>query len=647
MNGKKSRVLVYVLVFILTALLVGAVFVAFKLRSSHYEGASISTELDLIDYDIKQGNHAHAIASLRKVEKRMLGIYERIGIFKRYMTLGETKRAEHCLAKALRRYPKNVELTALYGNFLLRQNRVDEALSRTQLLVDTDYASVYAEAFLRNARTLQCDADTLFSPKKTLFSFFSKRSKTSVSDDFEYKLFTDARFIPIYKAASKSGVSQWLINAASLLMHSGDYAAAADVYIPASSWANPVAFEPSYHDALFWGLVFYDAGRYAESLASLQSADELDASKDIASAIELRALESDNYYILEDDKTAQAMRKEILDVYSPYMEAFMADNVPVIKRILPLLFMNTALYARNTGDLREQYDKLYELVTYYPSYEPGLAAYAEYAIESQRRPQEEKLDQQLRAVGLRTVAMEERDTIPVVELKDVTSRIDAAIAENKSSELVVLKEIVASEPLRTETNNVRASKVWKLLEENEISACLYPSDVMHYAIIVLIKNGDIQNAHRIFWEYLAAAYGDEGMSKMSLWECEAAAYFSAERQEYDLARSYYEHILEHYSKRIPVTNTAGQNDSLTFSYINLANIYAGYNKVPQAIDLLNKASARVTDETLKAEILYRIAVEYLYSGNERDSLRSLQYALSLNPTHSKARLLMKRLRQAK
>lgn len=643
MNGKKSHVLVYFLVFILTALLVGAVFIAFRLRSSHYEGASISTEFDLIDYDIKQGNHVHAIAALKRVEKRALDISERIGIYKRYMTLGETKRAERCLVKAVRRYPKSIELTAIYGNFLLRQNRLEEAIAKTKVLVDTEYESVYAEAFLKKARTLQYDADSLFSSKKHFFSFMSKKSKTSVDDEFEYNLFTDSRFIPVYKAASKSGVSQWLINAASLLMHSGDYSAAADMY---------TAFVPSYRDALFWGLVFYDAGRYAESLSALQSADSLDASMDIASAIELRALESDNYYILDDDKKAQEMRKEILDVYSPYMQAFWADNVPVVKRILPLLFMNTALYARDSGDLREQYDKLYDLVNYYPSYEPGLAAYAEYAIESQRRPEEEKLDRQLRAVGLKTLAMEERDLIPVVGLDEVISRIDSALEEykasgNKSPELIVLKEIVNSEPLRAETREVKASKVWKLLEENEISACLYPSEIMHYAVVTLIKNGDMQNAQHIFWDYLRAAYPDEDMKKMSLWECEVAAYFAAERQDYNLARSYYEYILENYSRRIPVTNTAGQDDALTFSYINMANVYAGYNKIPQALEMLNKASARVSENLLKSEILYRIAEECLYMGNERDALRSLQYAISLNPSHNKARLMLKILRQPK
>lgn len=637
MNGKKSHVLIYILIFILTALLVGAVFIAFRLRSSHYEGASVSTELDLIDSDIKLGNHSHAIASLKKIEKRHLGIYERIGIYKRYMILSETKRAEHCLVKALRRFPKNTELTALYGNLLLRQNRVEEALKHTKMLIDTDYASIYAEAFLRNARSLQYDADSLFSKKKPFLSFLSKKSKTLVDADFEYKLFTDNRFIPIYQAASKSGVPLWLINAASLLMHSGDYSTAADMYVSSSSL----------HDALFWGIVFYDAGRYAESLSALKIADELDASKDVSSAIELRALESDNYYILDDDKTAQAMRQEILEVYSPYMQAFMADNVPVLKRILPLLFMNTALYARNTGDLLEQYNKLYELVSYYPSYAPGLAAFAEYAIESKRRPEEEKLDRQLRAAGLKTVAMEKRDSIPVVELSEVIALIDSALEEHKSPDLLVLKEIVNSEYIRTETNNVKASKVWKLLEENEISACLYPSEVMHYAITILIKNGDMQNAQRIFWEYVKAAYPEEDMKKMSLWECEAAAYFAAERQEYNTARSYYEYVLEHYSKRIPVTNTAGQNDSLTYSYINLANIYAGYNKVPQSLDLLNKASARVSEEILKSEILYRIAEECLCMGNEKDALRSLQYSVSLNPSNNKARLMLKRLRQAK
>ena len=290
MNGKKSRTLVYILVFILAALIIMAAFVALRLRYSHYEGASISTELSLIDSDIQLGNISHALASLKKIEKRASGLYDRIGIFKRYSVLGESKLAERCLVRALRRFPKNQELTALYGNYLLRHNRIGEALSKTESLLGTDYGSVYAEAFLRNALTLNYDADSLFAKKRSFFGFLTKKSKTLADDDFKHKLFTDSRFIPIYKEAAKSGTSIWLINAAAIMMHSGDYAQAADMYGPFTGM-----FIPSYHDALFWGLVFYDAGRHAESLSALKTADGLDASRDVASAIELRALESDNY----------------------------------------------------------------------------------------------------------------------------------------------------------------------------------------------------------------------------------------------------------------------------------------------------------------------------------------------------------------
>lgn len=656
MSGKKHNFIISFLIFLIVLLIVTAIVLAIRLRSSHYEGASVATELALIDSYIQTGDTQGAVSSLKRLESRSLTANERIGVFKRYQLLGDDVKAEKCLKKALRKSSSNSQLIALYGNFLLRRARVDEALKMTKSLCNTEYASIYAEAFLRDALDSSLTADEYFSKRNAFLSFFKRTPKDKDETVNKKSFFLDHRFIPIYKYAfSGSKIQSWLINAAAILMADGNYEEASALYPGEAA---------SYRDALFWGTVLYDDGKYADSLAALLKANSFDQSKEIVAAIELKALLSDDFYILGDDTSAQKMRQTVLDLSSPYMQAFMADKTPSLSRILPLFYMNTALYSRKNGDAIEQYDKLYQLVSYYPDYAPGLAAYAEYAIQSLQRPAEQGIDLQLRAAGLRTMKMEERDAVPVVSIADVVKRIDAALvnaAGPDKSSLLVLKEVLFSQEHVTDEKKDKASRVWALLEQNEISAGLYPAEIVRYATSTLLENGSTVDAETLFSGYIQAAYAESGSAaesveelphyfeaaehpeRLKLWECEFAAYFYLQKEDYSRATKMYKHILDTYSKRVPVFNTEGQNESVTASYLNLANLYDGYNRHAQALDYLNKANSRISDTELKAEVLYRIGWESACLGNAKDALTSLQYALKLNPAHNRARLLLKQL----
>ena len=649
---------------------------------------------------------------MKRIESRAHSASERMGLYKRYIALSEYDRAERCLKKALRTFPGDKEFTALYGHFLLRRGRVKDAYKKTEKLSGTEYSSIYAEAVLRSALDSDYDADRFFSRQNPILRFFRRKAKPSekTAGDLKRDFFLDERFIPVYKDAYASSKMQiWQINAATILMAKGSYLDASYLY-PGEA--------VGYRDALFWGLVAYDAGRYAESLEALLKAEELrkkgklDEKGELAQAIELKALLSDDYYILGDDASAQAMRKEVLDISSPYMDAFMEEKLPSLNRILPLLYMNTALYAQESGDEKERYDKLFQLVNYFPEYEPGLAAYGEYAIDSVNRPPEVGIEAQLRKAGLRTLAMEERDSIPVVPIQTVIAMVDEAIRQlemedktaespsdaadakdrtnadkTKTASLVVLREkLRAAEADNTERAE-KASKVWKLLESNELSSSLYPPEIMRYAVLNLIENGGENDAERVFNAYLQAAYGEQEVSgkgggkgnekaqgtsrtsaegtskslspknvpirvhfepseepeKLALWEGEVAAYFYVQEGAYAQAMALYDYILSNYSKRTPVFNTAGQNEAVTSSFLNMGNLYSGYNRSAQALDYLRKADSRVSDSKLKAEIRYRIGMEEARLGRTKDALITLKHALELDPGHSRARLLLKQL----
>lgn len=710
-NSKKHSIIIAVLLCILLLIIAAGVLLALRLRSSHYEGSAITTELSLIDTAIRQGDTKQALASLKRIESRAHSAAERMGLYKRYMALSEYDRAEKCLTKALRSFPDNTDFTALYGNFLLRRGRVKEACKKTAKLSGTAYASIYAEAVLRSALDSDCDADRFFSRQNPVLQFFRRKAKPSEKNaaDLKRDFFLDERFIPVYKDAYSSSRQQiWQINAATILMAKGSYQDASYLY-PGEA--------VGYRDALFWGLVSYDAGRYAESLEALVKAEELsrrgslDEKNELAQAIELKALLSDDYYILGDDASAQALRKEVLDISSPYMDAFMEEKIPSLQRILPLLYMNTALYARESGDEKERYDKLFQLVNYFPEYEPGLAAYGEYAIDSVNRPPEVGIEAQLRKAGLRTLAMEARDAVPVVPISSVIAMVDEAIRQleadgapagspadaadakgrtntdkSRTASLVVLREkLRAAEADKTERAE-KASKVWKLLEANELSSSLYPPEIMRYAVLNLIENGGENDAERVFNAYLQAAYGvqeagtgggkgnekaqgasgatakrsskstspknapirvhfepSEMPEKLALWEGEVAAYFYVQEGAYAQAMALYDYILSNYSRRTPVFNTSGQNEAVTSSFLNMGNLYSGYNRSAQALDYLRKADSRVSDSKLKAEIRYRIGMEEARLGRTKDALITLKHALELDPGHSRARLLLKQL----
>ena len=180
----------------------------------------MATELSLIDSSIRQGDARQALAALKRIESRAHSAGERMGLYKRYMTLSEYERAEKCLKKALRSFPGNKEFLALYGTFLLRRGRIKEACKKTAKLSGTEYSSIYAESVLRAALDSDYDADAFFSPQHPILAFFHRKVKPSEKAvDRKRDFFLDERFIPIYQDAySSSKMQLWQINAATILI---------------------------------------------------------------------------------------------------------------------------------------------------------------------------------------------------------------------------------------------------------------------------------------------------------------------------------------------------------------------------------------------------------------------------------------------
>ena len=105
--------------------------------------------MESIDIFIKNGDSSEAMRLLKKYEKKAYSSFARLGIYRRYMTLGEEKRAEKVLVKGLKKLPDNLELTAVYGHFLLRHGQLLKAIDITKILEGTKYGSIRSEALMK------------------------------------------------------------------------------------------------------------------------------------------------------------------------------------------------------------------------------------------------------------------------------------------------------------------------------------------------------------------------------------------------------------------------------------------------------------------------------------------------------------------
>ena len=109
----------------------------------------------------------------------------------------------------------------------------------------------------------------------------------------------------------------------------------------------------------------------------------------------------------------------------------------------------------------------------------------------------------------------------------------------------------------------------------------------------------------------------------------------------------YKFIADRYGERLPALNTSSGNRSVTNSLVNLAVVYASIDNLEEALNVLSLASSRTDSAKEKAEILYRIAEINWNLGDSRSASRSIKYALTLDNTHNRARLLQKKIKMAK
>ncbi len=592
--------------------------------SSKTRVSSLISSLDEVDRYIAQNNPSDALKILAQLQKKTVSPMEAVGIYKRYATLGEEKYAEKLLLRTLKKNPANLELNAVYVDFLKKQGDIEQAFSHAKILRGTRYASLYSELYLRQLAAQGAERSVEF--------------------------FLDEEFKPIYLGAYYATHDDaWLKNAALIHLSRGEYSDAAELSGEEIADAG---------DAYFWACVFYDAERFDEAAMCLLQAQkflENDSAnvlggrraprKPLPSQIEISALLSDAYVSMDDDEAAQAVRDNLLANY------MLGDSGDVSSDSLSAIYLNSALYAQSRDDRKAAYMNLSYVVEKWPDYAPALIAYGNFAYESARQVLDDPLTRALREAGIFSADMRRFDEIPRVSISDALSRMEESLERKKDDKLYVAKLELEEKTERNIEVRERLSKVWRVLERNSLGTNLYPPAIMQYATHTLLSLEQYDEAKRLFEKYIKARFEfDEErpfgenvvnfMRRMHLWEVEYCAYFAAAEKNADLAKRLYEYAV--YERGISSSHGGSEisAECSVQSAANLAMIYSSTGNKDKALDLYGRVSGRAMDSYLKSDIMYRIACLYDAKGDKEGARRSLEYGLYLNPGNARAHMML-------
>ena len=608
--------------FISISIFLGMILFCFSACSMRAEQNSLTSQLEIIDALISQNQMQSAIKELKKVEKRAYDSWSYIGIYKRFILIGEQNLAEKIIKKALKKNKQNQELLAVYTNFLLRQNRLEDAGKYAEKLRNGNYASLYSELVLRE-------------------------SQKQVTDQGAYAFYQNEDFYQIYLDAYKGSKNPiWLRNCAVYNLTQGLYNQA--------SLLNPPAYA-DVDDAYFWGLCLYDAGKYNFAIEALEKAhkyySDYDNKKQFkCNEIQIVALESDAYMAVSDFEQADLVRSCVVNNIDTVFADIKDDT------LLPIIMVNSAIYAKN--QMSEDYfaDLLFYIVNRWPDYVPALILYSDFAYTSNLEKKEDDEVAALRRAGIKSLEMEKYDSRRKIPLSDALYRIEQSLKRKADPYLSITKLDLKykTDPKLSEKDKYR--DLWVLLEDNYIEGEIYHTLLVQYALNFLLTTKEYDDAWNLFYKF-TTSHGTYDV-KRDFWEqfieqmkyydlpiVEMAAWFASDLKKTNEAIRIYEYCVYESAGLLedglisPLVSSA--------SCMNLANIYFSIGKKDRALDLYGKIAGREVNNAKRSEIFYRIACIYSALGDIKNALRSSEYASSLYPENERASVLKDKLRAKK
>lgn len=583
------------------------------------EQKSLTNRLEIIDSLILQNQKKQAVKELRKLEKKAVDSWSYLGIYRRYVQLSESSAAEKIIKKALSKHSSNPELLAVYSKYLTGKNRIDVAEKYAKKLKGTKYGSIFSEIVLRKAE----------SPENTKekFDFFRQ----------------DEYFSVFFDAYTGSHNSIWLKNCAISLLCKGDFKAAASLKPEAYSDAD---------DAFFWANVLYDGGQYFDAISAVEVSksylrDYQNTNLFKTTKIAQIALESDAYMSLSDFEGAENIRQEILD------EILSLPKKKGDEKLVPVIMVNSAIWAQNQKDENTTADLLFDIVNTYPDFVPALILYADFAYESSLEREEDDEIKALRRAGISSLSMEKYDNRRKIPLSDALYRINQCLARGKEPYLEMEKLDLQYKTDKSITLKEKTRDLWTILENNYQDGEKYKELLVQYALNFLLSTKQNDDAWGLFYKYIYDKYHfndkddffvqfAELVQEINLPMAEFAAFFACEKKKQAEAFRIYEFC---------VYESGGINsDGLvstrvgTSSCMNLADMYFANGDKQKAMELYGKAGGREVNPKIRSQIFFRLANIYFAAGDNKNALRSADYACSIDPENERAFLLRTKLK---
>lgn len=585
------------------------------------EQKSLTSQFETIDALINQSQMDLAVKSLKKIEKKAHDSWSNIAVFKRYILLGEKERADLLLKKALKKNSENLELLAVYSNFLIKENRFDEAKNFAKKLCGTKYSSLYSELILKSA----------------------VNQKTQNENSSKSLFYDEQQFYQIYLDAYNSTKNPiWLKNCAVFDLTSG--------YFEKASLLNPGVYADA-DDAFFWAEILYDAKKYCASLEVLEKSKKImndyqNKSRFMTSEVKIAALESDIYMALSDMENSQKIRQNLIDEI---------ENIHITsedEQYLPVIFVNSAIWEMNCGNADACADLLFYAVNKWTDYVPALVLYADFAYNSSLQRKEDTEILALRNAGITSLEMEKYDKRRKIPLSDAIYRIDTALEKKNDPYLEIVKLDLKYKINKNYSEKEKNRDLWYLLEDVYESDKTYNYLLVQYALNYLLCTNQKADAWKVFYDYVSQK--NDFSEKRDFWEqfiekineielpvCEFAGYFAAENKLVEEAVRIYEYCV-YESAGFLEDGLISPNVS-TQACMNLADIYFSIGKKDKALKLYGIISGRETKNSLRSDIFYRIANIYVAQGDIKNALRLAEYSYSLYPQSVRASVLKDKL----
>lgn len=552
------------------------------------EGLSFNALLEAADSQITTGDAKSVVRTLRSARDSAQSPLQFLGIYKRLLQVGELQEAEKTLKAGIRQHPDNLDLKAVYSWFLYEHESLSQALGQAKKLENTKYASLLSQFQLQAAK--------------------EKGSVDYLSPDYA----------DVYASAYLSTQNDaWLQNAAVVCAATGNF----DQALHYGSMVH-------LSDPLFWATAAYDGKRYSEALDYL-------ALLGTSHTAESLLLASDIHTIMGDLDRGRHAREALLTLGEQELPA--------------QLYLNGAKDARSSKDLVLESLALNRLLEFYPDNEEGLRALMEMALRVQQVPEENDLAKALRETKLRSAGMIAYDMLPKTTPEQVLDLMAASHQRTNSAHVAALAYAYRINPAVSPnmTQEEKEADLWLLLESYGGGTAEGSEKLVEIAVPALISLGHEREARRIFDASLMSRFGTndykELQNKLSVKECECAAYFSAQGAggsvDMTLSRDLFESLLADQSLRFPQLASTSSYEVEIPVLVNLGEIYAGSKKYSQAWDVYTQAAGLASTAKEKADILYRLAWLQHQTGFSQEAARSLEICLKYDPYHQDAKIL--------